>query len=90
MNAFNNLPLFKLALGHAANTVGVKVRLAHLNAAQTAQVLVALLLPLGDKIAVGVSFSQAELEERLADGAPLVVQVINIARLLVVDFEDGP
>ena len=90
VHAFNNLPLFQLALGHAANAVGTKVRLTHLNATQTTQVLVALLLPLRDEIPIGVSFSQAELVEFFTNGAPLIVKVIHIARLLVVYLEDGP
>ena len=45
--------LFELAFRYATNAVGSEVRVAHLDAAQAAQVFIALLLPFGDQILVG-------------------------------------
>ena len=52
MDALDDFALFQLALGHAADAVGREVCVAGLNASEAAQVLVALLLPLGDQVAV--------------------------------------
>ncbi len=53
MYALDDFAFFQLGLGNAANAVGGEVGISCLDAAQTAQVLVALLLPLGDQVAVG-------------------------------------
>ena len=52
MDALHNPSLLQLALGHAADAVGREVCVAGLDAPEAAQVLVALLLPLGDQVAV--------------------------------------
>ena len=52
MDALDYPALLQLALGHAADTVGREVGVAGLDAPEAAQVLVALLLPLGDQVAV--------------------------------------
>lgn len=47
---------FQLAFRNSANAVCSKVGVSRLNASQAAQVLVALLLPLGDQVLVCVAF----------------------------------
>ena len=53
MDALDDLALLELGLGHAADAVGGEVGVARLDAAEAAEVLVALLLPLGDQVLVG-------------------------------------
>ena len=52
MDALDDLALLELGLGHAADAVGGEVGVARLDAAEAAEVLVALLLPLGDQVLV--------------------------------------
>ena len=52
MDALHYPALLQLALGHAADAVGREVGVAGLDAPEAAQVLVALLLPLGDQVTV--------------------------------------
>ena len=47
---------FQLALGDSADAVGSKIGVSRLDATQAAQVLVALLLPLGDQVLVCIAF----------------------------------
>lgn len=47
---------FQLALGDSADAVGSKVGVSCLDATQAAQVLIALLLPLGNEVLVCVAF----------------------------------
>lgn len=54
---------FQLAFGDPTDAVGPEVGVPRLDAAQAAEVLVALLLPLGDQVLVGVSFLDAVLVE---------------------------
>ena len=53
MDALNYPALLQLALGHAADAVGGEVGVAGLDAPEAAQILVALLLPLGNQVWVG-------------------------------------
>lgn len=59
---------FQLALGDSADAVGSKVGVSRLDAAQAAQVLVALLLPLGNQVLVGVAFFYAVLVQLCQGG----------------------
>ena len=91
MNTLHHPSLLQLPLRHATNTVRSEVRVARLYAPQTAQVLVALLLPLRDEVAVCDTLAEAVIVEFLADGPfSLVVEVEDVARALVVDAEDRP
>ena len=53
MNALDYPALLQLALGHAADAVGGEVGISSLDAPEAAQILIALLLPLGDQVLVG-------------------------------------
>ena len=53
--------LFQFGLGHSADAVRTEVGVPGLNAPQTAQVLVALLLPLSDQVFVGDLLPQTVL-----------------------------
>ena len=53
VHALDDLALLQLVLGHPADAVGGEVGVPRLDAAQAAQVLVALLLPLGYQVGVG-------------------------------------
>lgn len=81
--------LLQLVPGHAADAGGLEVGLLGLDAAQAAEVLVALLLPLGDQVGVGLAVLEAPVVQRLGD-LVVVVQVPDVARPLVRDLEDGP
>jgi len=82
--------LLEFLFGHAADAVGGKVGVAGLDAAEAAEVLVALLLPLGDEVAVGDLLLQAVVVEFSGDGLAAEEEVEHVAGLLVVDLEDGP
>lgn len=90
MDALDDLALLQLGLGHAADAVGGEVGVPRLDAAQAAQVLVPLLLPLGDQVAISIFFLQAVLVELSGDGLALVEQLKDVPGALVVEAEDGP
>lgn len=88
--ALDDATHFQLAFGNPANAVGAKVGVPSLNAAQAAQVLIALLLPLCNQVFVCIAFFNAVFIEFSAYGFPFVKEVKDIAGLLVMDPEDGP
>lgn len=90
MRALDDAAHFQLAFGNAADAVGSEVGVSSLNAAQAAQVLVALLFPLGDEVLVGVAFFNTILVQLSADGFPSVKEVEDVTSFLMVDPEDGP
>ncbi len=66
-------------LGHPTDTGTAEVGLLGLDALDTAQLLVALLLPLGDQRRVGVVVLEQVVVQRLRDGGARVVQVVDVA-----------
>jgi hypothetical protein len=66
-------------LGHPADTRAAEIGLFRLHASQTAQLLVALFLPLGDQRGVCVVVLQQPLVEGFGDGGFLVVEVVDVA-----------
>lgn len=80
----------ELALRHATDAVRAEVGVAHLDAAQAAEVLETLLLPLRRQLCVHELRVYAEVVERPADLLLLVVEVEQVARPLVVDLESEP
>jgi hypothetical protein len=90
MDTLDDFPLLKLRLWNAADAVGSEVGIACLNASETAQVLVARLLPLGDEICVSDFLLQAVFVEFSGDDFSADVHVVDISGLLMVDLEDGP
>lgn len=89
-HALHILALLQLGLGYAADARRVEVGLLGLNAAQTAQLLVAVLLPLGNQHRVRVSVLEQPLVQLLADGFLLVVELVDVPAPLVRNLEDGP
>ena len=77
----SNLPLPPLQrrLGHATDTRAAEIRLLGLDALDTAQLLVALLLPLGDQRGVGVVVLDQVLVQWFRDGGFRVVQLVDVA-----------
>lgn len=65
---------FQLALGDPADAVGPKVGVPSLDAAQAAEVLIALLLPLGNQVFVSIALLDAVLIE-LWGGADTVTHL---------------
>ena len=61
MDALDYPALLQLALGHAADAVGGEVGISGLDAPETAQILIALLLPLGDQVPVRDLLLDAEV-----------------------------
>ena len=90
MNAFDHLTSLQLRLGDSADAVGAEVGVASLNTPQATQVLVALLLPFGDEILVGDRLVDAVIVQLATDGFAAVIQVVDVARFLIVDFEHRP
>lgn len=90
MNALNNTALLQFRFRHAANAVRTEIGVARLNATQTAQILVARLLPFGNQIRVGDLLAYAVLVQFATDGLTPIEQIVDVPGLLVMDFEDGP
>ena len=90
MDTFDDSSVLQFGLGHAADAIRTEVGVPGLNASQTAEILVSLLLPFGDQVFVRQSLFDGEVVEFLGDGFPLVEEVVEIARALVMDLEDGP
>ncbi len=74
------LVLLELLPRHTADARRIEVRLLGLHASQTTKLLIALLLPLGDEIAVGVVVLQQPVVEGFRDGFLFVVEVVDIPR----------
>lgn len=89
-NTLYVLVLLEPCLGHAADARRVEVCLLGLDAAQAAQLLVALLLPLCDEHGVGVAVLEQPVVQLPADGLLVVVELVDVAAALVGDLEDGP
>ena len=70
---------------HTADTSAVEIGLLRLNAPQTAQLLIALLLPLRNQVAISVAVLEKPIVELLGDGFLLVVEIIDVSRA----YEDG-
>ena len=90
VNAFDYFALFQFSFGHTAHTVGAEIGVSRLNASQTAQVFIALFFPFGDEISVGYFFVQTIVVQFFADCFSFVVQIVNVARALMMHFENGP
>lgn len=90
VSALNDPSNFQLALGDSANAVSSKVGVSCLDAAQAAQVLVALLLPLGYQVLVCIAFLYAVVVQLSADGFSFVEEVENVPTALMVQPEDRP
>lgn len=89
-DALNVLVVLESRLWHAADAGRVEVCLVGLDAAQAAQLLVALLLPLGNEKGISVAVLEQPLVQLPADGLLLVVEFVDVAAPLVRDLEDGP
>lgn len=90
VGAFNDPSNFQLALGDPADAVGSKVCVSSLDAAQAAQVLVALLLPLGNQVLVCIAFFYTVLIQLSADGFPLVEEIVDVSTPLMMQPENWP
>lgn len=90
VDALHNFALLQFSFGYSADAVGAEVCVPRLNAAKAAEVFVALLLPLCHQVPVSKALLDAVLEQLFADGFPLMEQVEDVSRLLVMDLEDGP
>lgn len=90
MHTLNNSTLFQFRLGHTANTIGTEVSVTCLNASQTAEIFVARLLPFGNQIGVSNFLSNTIVVQLTADRLTTIVQIVNVTRLLMMDFEYGP
>lgn len=90
MGAFNDPSDFQLALGDSADAVGSKVGVSGLDATQAAQVLVALLLPLGNQVLVCVAFLYTVVIQLSADGFPFVEEVVDVSTPLMMQSENWP
>ena len=79
-DALNLLVLLQLSAWHTADTSAVEIGLLRLNAPQTAQLLVALLLPLRNQVAISVAVLEKPIVQLLGDGFLLVVEIIDVSR----------
>jgi len=57
-NTFDGLVFFEVLAGYSANARGVEIGFLGLNAAEAAELLIALLLPLGDQVPISVAVLQ--------------------------------
>ena len=78
-HALDAFALLQLRLGHPTYARRVEVGLLGLDAAQAAQLLVALLLPLGDQARVRVPVLQQVVVQLPGDGFLLVVEIVDVA-----------
>lgn len=78
-DALYRLILLELLLWHSADAGRVEVRLLGLDAAQAAQLLVSLLLPLGDQVGVRVSVLEQPVIELFRDRFLLIVEIVDVA-----------
>ncbi len=76
-------------LRHSANAHAAEIR-AILNAENTAELLVAVLLPLRDQIRVSEFLPQQEIVQLPRNFLFYVIQIVNEARALVIDHEYFP
>lgn len=90
MDALHNLSLLQLCFGDSADTICAEIRVSRLDAAQAAQILIARFLPFGDKVGIGYSFFQAILVQLSRNDFAAHKHIIDVARFLMMDFEDGP
>lgn len=77
-------------LGNTADARRSEVRLLRLDTPRATQLLITLLLPLGDQHGVGIAVFEQIVVKLLADGFFRVVEVVDVSRTLVGDLEDGP
>ena len=85
----DELVVGELVVGHATYAGGVEVGFGCLDAAQTAELLVPWLLPLGNQVGVGVALLEQPVVQLARDGLALVKEVVDVPRPLVVYLEDG-
>lgn len=90
MHTLHNLSLLQLRFGHSADAIRSEVCVARLNAPETAKILVARLLPLGDEICIGDALLQAVFVELARDNLSAVEHVVDVAGFLVMDLKDRP
>lgn len=90
MSAFNDPSDFQLALGNSADAIGSKVGVSCLDATQAAQVLVALLLPLGNQVLICIAFLYTVLIQLSADGFPFIEEVEDVSTPLMMQPENWP
>lgn len=84
VGALNDPSNFQLALGDSANAVGPEVGITSLDATQATEVLIALLLPLGDQVLVRVAFFYAVIIELSADCFSFVKQIKDVSTPLMM------
>lgn len=85
MDTFDDFSIFQLVLRHSTDAVRAKVRVSRLDAAEAAQILVALLFPLCHQIFVRNVLFDAILEQLLRDGLPFVEQVEDVSAMETFD-----
>ena len=90
VDTFDDFPLLQFVFRDPADAVRAEVRVTCLDAAQTADILVPGLLPLGDQSSVRNLFFDAVVIQLFGNGLPLVEQVIDVSCPLVVDLKDRP
>lgn len=90
MNTLDYSSLFQFGLRHATNAIGAEIGVARLNASKTAQVLVTGFLPFCDEIGIGNFLGNAIVIKFATDRLSTEIQVVDVAGLLVMDFEYWP
>jgi hypothetical protein len=82
--------LLQLGFRYAADTVGREVRVSSLDTAETAEVLIPLLLPLSDQVLVSYLLLDTVVVEFSGDGLPPVEEVEDVSGFLMMDLEYRP
>jgi hypothetical protein len=82
--------LFSEVLWHSTYTGCCKVVIPCLHAPQAAELLITWFLPFSNQIFISMTLFQAKLVQFLGDLFSTIVEIINIAALLMWDAKDGP
>lgn len=84
------LLVIQVCLGHTTDAAGPELTVTLLDALEAAELLVARFLPLGDELGIAEALCNQILIQLAADDFPLVEELEDVARPLVVQAVNGP
>lgn len=90
MDTFDNPALLQFAFRDPANTVCSKIRIPSLYTPQTTQIFITSFFPLSYKVCISYFLIQTVLIKLSADCLTSVEQIVDVTRLLVMNFENRP
>lgn len=90
VNALNDLSFFQFRLWYATDAIRTKVCVSCLNASKATKIFVSRFLPFCDQVSVGDFLLQAIFVKFARNNFTSNIHVVNVSRLLVMNFEDWP